>query len=273
MKAKNGEADDNVNNWSPIAKATTGPSNSRPSFDRMESLVPLNVDENTRSGQNIGSAVSASDADSNRLKYSLEGPGADSFTIMSSSGQIRTSAPLDFETRQSYLVTVKVDDGQNKSNSVAAKSVKITVDNVIEMPSAPAAPRVSGIPGSTDSVKVTWDAPANTGPAVTSYELHYKEAGSGLGFGRWTHFGVDRSTIITDLKAGTNYEVQVRAKSAEGTSPWSSSGRGMPNPDVANRAPAFSSSATQRLNVAENTVPNTDIGRSRSRPQTKMATP
>ena len=179
VRAKNGEGDDPANNWSREAKATTGPSNSRPAFDRTDSPLPLRVDENTRSGQNIGSAVSASDADSNSLRYSLEGPGKDSFTILSSSGQIRTKSSLDFETRKSYSVTVKVDDGQNRSNSVAAKSVTIMVDNVIEQPSAPAAPRVSGIPGSTDSVRVTWDAPANTGPAITEYELHYREVGSG----------------------------------------------------------------------------------------------
>ena len=259
VRAKNGEGDDPPANWSPAAKATTGPSNSRPAFDRTGSLITLKVDENTRSGQNIGSAVSASDADSNSLRYSLEGPGKDSFTILSSSGQIRTKSPLDFETRKSYSVTVMVDDGQKRSNSIAAKSVTIAVDNVIEMPSAPAAPRVSGIPGSTDSIRVTWDAPANTGPAVTEYEVHYREVGSGFGFGRWTHFGVDRTTIITGLKAGTSYEAQVRARSSEGTSGWSSSGTGMPNPDVANRNPAFSGGALT-LSVAENTVPNTDIG-------------
>ena len=53
------------------------------------------MDENTRAGQTLGSAVSASDADSNSLTYTLEGPGADSFTILSSSGQIRTKSPLD----------------------------------------------------------------------------------------------------------------------------------------------------------------------------------
>ena len=258
VRGKNGEGDD-TENWSSVGRGTTGPSNNRPSFDREESLVSLRVDENTRSGQNVGSAVSASDADSNTLRYSLEGPGADSFTIVSSSGQIRTRSPLDFETRQSYSVTVKVDDGQKRKNSVAAKSVTITVDNVSEQPSAPAAPTVSGIPGSTDSVRVTWDAPVNTGPSIDQYEVHYREAGSGLGFGRWTHFGVDRSTIITGLKAGTRYEVQVRARSDEGTSDWSRSGTGSPNPDVANRRPAFSGGA-RTLNVAENTPPNTDVG-------------
>ena len=258
VRAKNGEGDA-TENWSSEGRGTTGPSNSRPSFDRTDSLVPLRVDENTRAGQNVGSAISASDADSNSLRYSLEGPGKDSFTIVSNSGQIRTRSPLDFETRQSYSVTVKVDDGQKRKNSVAAKSVTITVDNVTEQPSPPAAPKVAGIPGSTDSVRVTWDAPANTGPAVTQYEVRYREAGAGLGFGRWTHFGVDRSTIITGLKAGTRYEVQVRARTDEGTSDWSRSGTGMPNPDVANRNPAFSGGA-RSLNVPENTLPNTDIG-------------
>ena len=156
-------------------------------------------------------------------------------------------------------MTVKVDDGQKRDNSVAAKSVTITVDNVAEQPSAPAAPRVSGIPGSTDSVRVTWAASVNTGPAITAYEVHYREAGAGLGYTRWAHSGADRSTIITELKAGTRYEVQVRARSEEGTSEWSRSGTGSPNPDVANRAPTFSG-GSRSLSVAENTLPNTDVG-------------
>ena len=255
VRAKNGEKND-ADNWSSVAKATTGPSNSRPVFDR-SGAIELSVDENTRSGQNIGSAVSASDSDSNNLTYSLEGPGADSFTIVSSSGQIRTSSSIDYETRQSYALTVKVNDGQRRSNSVAAKSVTITVDDVREPPPPPAAPTVTGVPGSTSSVRVTWAAPQNMGPPVTEYDVQYREVGSGAG--RWEHFGADRSTIITDLKAGTRYEVQVRARSDEGSGAWSRWGAGSPNPDVANRNPAFSA-GSRSLSVAENTVPNTDVG-------------
>ena len=257
--AKNGERD-MTENWSSVAKGTTGTSNSRPDFDRDRDdveVIELSVAENTRAGQNLGSAISASDADSNSLTYTLEGPGADSFTIVSSSGQIRTKSPLDYETRQSYSVTVKVDDRQNRNNSVAAKSVTITVDDVQEPPPPPAAPTVAGIPGSTSSVRVTWDEPANTGPPVTLYDLHYREVG--LGPARWQHFRADKSTIITGLKAGTSYEVQVRAKNAEGTGDWSRWGAGMPNPDVANRNPAFSA-GSRTLSVAENTPPNTDVG-------------
>ena len=96
--------------------------------------------------------MEATDADRNRLTYSLEGPGADSFTIVSSSGQIRTRSALNYEERSRYSVTVKVNDGQKRNNSIAAKSVTIIVDDVDERPSAPSAPRVTGIAGSTDSV-------------------------------------------------------------------------------------------------------------------------
>ena len=110
--------------------------------------------------------MEATDSDRNRLTYSLEGPGAASFTIVASSGQIRTRAPLNYEERSSYSMTVKVNDGQRRDNSIAVKSVTIIVDDVDERPTAPPAPRVTGIAGSTDSVRVTWEEPANAGPAI-----------------------------------------------------------------------------------------------------------
>ena len=256
VRASNSEG---TSDWSPIGRGTTGAGNSRPVFDKTETLVTLSVDENTRSGQNVGSAVSATDADSNRLTYSLEGPGKDSFTIVSSSGQIKTMSSLDYESRKSYSVTVKVDDGTSRANSGAAKSVRIMVDDVDEPPLAPAAPMVAGIPGSTDSVRVSWDAPANTGPSITDYEVRWGIAGSGGWNTLVGRTGADRSQIVTELVAGTRYDVQVRAKSAEGTGAWSRSGTGTPNPDVANRPPTFSG-ATRTFNIAENTEPGVDVG-------------
>ena len=255
VKAKNGEGDD-ADNWSSRGRGTTGASNSRPSFDRAGAIT-LTVDENTRQGQDVGSAVSASDANGNRLTYTLEGPGKDSFTIISSSGQIRTRAALDHEERSSYSVTVRVDDGQRKDNSSAAKSVTIMVDDVREKPPAPAAPRVAGIPGSTDSVRVTWDEPANTGPSIDEYEVRY--SGGGLSEVPWVHRRLDKSTIITMLESGTRYEVEVRARSDEGTSDWSRPGSGMPNPDVANRNPRFSG-GSRTLSVAENEPAGAQVG-------------
>ena len=256
VRATNAEG---TSDWSPIGRGTTGAGNSRPIFDRTETLVTLSVDENTRSGQNVGSAISATDADGNRLTYRLEGPSKDSFTIISSSGQIRTKSPLDYESRSSYSVTVEVDDNSRRSNSGAAKSVTITVDDVDEIPPAPPAPMVAGIPGSTNSVRAAWNAPAYAGPPITDYEVRWGVAGSGGWNTLVGRTGADRSQIITGLTAGTRYNVQVRAKSAEGTSDWSRSGTGTPNPDVANRPPTFSGS-TRTFSIAENTGPGVDVG-------------
>ena len=94
---------------------------------------------------------------------------------------------------------MKVNDGQRKNNSVAAKSVTIKVTDRPEQPSAPAAPKVAGIPGSTDSVRVTWSAPANAGPAITHYSVQYAVSGSRDAFLRVTVpiGSADRSAIIT----------------------------------------------------------------------------
>ena len=69
--------------WSPSGRGTTGTSNERPVFKDSDSLVTLEMEENKLAGQNVGSAVEATDADRNSLTYSLEGPGKDSFTITS----------------------------------------------------------------------------------------------------------------------------------------------------------------------------------------------
>ena len=254
--------------WSSAGRGTTNASNIRPTFDDTATVVVLSVDENTGAGRPVGSPVSASDNDGNRLTYSLEGPGAAKFTILSS-GQIRTRSLLNHEAEECYYedgtgsfcrysVTVKVDDGQRKGNSSAAKSVTIDVVDVAELPSVPRPPTVMGVPGSTDSVRVTWDEPANTGPPITDYDVQYGVAGTG-GFSTWTHQGVDGSTIITALTSGTRYEVRVRAMNDEGTSEYSRSGTGSPNPDVANRNPGFSG-GSRTFSVAENTGPGDPIG-------------
>ena len=254
VRATNGESDDTLH-WSPSGRGTTGASNNRPTFEYRDSLITLGVDEGTRAGQNVGSAVSATDsADRHRLTYSLEGPGAESFTINRSTGQIRTKAPLDYETRKSYSVTVTVNDGQKKDNSIATKSVTIEIDDVEELPSAPSPPKVSGVRGSTDSVRVTWDEPANTGPPIIDYDLQYRSSGGGWSDQNSIHEGADRSAIITGLTPGTRYEVQVRARNNDGPGNYSRSGTGSPNPDVANQKPVFSPSGARTFEIEENSV-------------------
>ena len=69
------------------------------------------IAENTGSGVNIGTAISATDANNDTLMYSLSGPDADAFDIEPATGQLKTSAVLDFETKSSYSVTITVSDG------------------------------------------------------------------------------------------------------------------------------------------------------------------
>ena len=68
------------------------------------------VDENTAADGNVGSAVSATDANNDTLTDSLSGTDAGSFAIGSSTGQITvgTGTALDYETKNSYEVTVSV---------------------------------------------------------------------------------------------------------------------------------------------------------------------
>ena len=91
------------------------------------------VPENTSSGQNVGDTVEATDEDVSSLVYSLSGADAAAFTIDSSSGQIRTSAPLDYETKKTYRVNVVATDSSRASQSVA---VTINVEDVEELLSA-----------------------------------------------------------------------------------------------------------------------------------------
>ena len=80
------------------------------------------VAENTGAGVNIGSAVSATDADNDTLTYTLSGTDATSFDIVSTSGQLQTKATLDYETKTSYTVTVTVSDGS------LADSLTVTIN-------------------------------------------------------------------------------------------------------------------------------------------------
>ena len=120
---------------------------------------------------NVGAAVTATDDDNDTLTYTLEGTDKDEFTI-DSNGQIKTKVgqSYDRETKASYSVTVKADDQNGSTDTIA---VTINVTDVTEKPLAPAVSSVSA-PGIT--LNVMWNAPSNTGrPAITSYDLQYKK--------------------------------------------------------------------------------------------------
>ena len=88
------------------------------------------VAENTVAGADIGAPVTAEDPDvGDALTYTLSGTDAASFDIDRATGQLKTKADLDYETKASYAVTVTATDGDSASDSI---DVAITVTDVDE---------------------------------------------------------------------------------------------------------------------------------------------
>ena len=97
------------------------------------------VDENTPAGRNIGTPVAATDADNDRLTYSISGADAALFDVVASSGQLRTNGALNHESRGSYSFTMSVTDNKDIHNNSDTTvddtiSVTVTVDDVDEPP-------------------------------------------------------------------------------------------------------------------------------------------
>ena len=87
--------------------------NEAPAFDA-NAVTELSVPENTPVDTDIGTAFTATDPDpADTLSYTLGGTDAESFDIDATSGQIKTNADLDHETKETYSVTVTVSDGRN----------------------------------------------------------------------------------------------------------------------------------------------------------------
>ena len=102
----------------------------------------------------------------------------------------------------------------------------INVTDVDEPPSAPGAPTVTPVTGSSDSLSVIWTAPDNTGkPDIESYDLQYRKGTTG----DWTDGPQDETgatATISGLDAASEYQVRVRATNDEGDGEWSQSGSG-----------------------------------------------
>lgn len=199
--------------------------NSAPEFSgttATRSFTETVGDATVQSAGNVGATVEATDDDNDTLTYTLEGTDAAKFTV-DSSGQIKTKVgqSYDRETKASYSVTVKADDQNGGTDTIA---VTINVDNATEKPLKLARPVVSS--GSTTSVNVMWSPPSNVGrPAIIDYDLQYREGMTG----DWEDGPQDvlvTNSAITNLKEGTQYQVQVLASNSDGDGPWSDPGTG-----------------------------------------------
>ncbi len=149
--------------------------NRAPVFTEGDSTT-RSIAENTDSGTNIGEAVAATDADSDTLTYTLGSTDAASFSIVSTSGQLQTKAPLDYETKSSYSLTVSVSDGNGGTDSTAVTINVTDVDETpINLPVSERTPQVrdaivAAVPGVNNAADVTEAHLA----AITSLNLDTK---------------------------------------------------------------------------------------------------
>ena len=251
-------SDEGTGNWSDSGDGATS-ANAEPTIG---SAATAQVAENTTAVL----TVTASDDDDSIAKYEVEG-GADAaqFEIGVSTGALSFKAAPNFEDAQDeastdpvndaanneYIVVVKATSGTDEREKSVTQTITVTVtDDDDEKPGKPDAPTVTT--ASVSRVTVSWSAPDNPGPTITDYDYQYREIKNPRG-GDWTVVDNVTSTAteatIEDLAEDTEYEVQVRARTDEGTGAWSDSGDGETS---ANVDPTISSAATAQ--VAENTT-------------------
>ena len=84
---------------------------------------------------NVGGPIEATDADDDTPTYALSGADAAMFRVRSN-GQIEVSdeAMLNYESKNTYMVTLTADDGYGGSNNTATIAVTIHVTGVDEAP-------------------------------------------------------------------------------------------------------------------------------------------
>ena len=254
VRATNAEGTGDWSNSGIGSTAVVG-ANSAPVFTEGQSTTRT-VIPNAQAGEHVGPPVTATDADQgDTVAYSLEGADAASFEI-EQTGQIATRVALSSaQVGDTYSVTIIASDGTAEA-SITVTITVAAVSNVL--PSVPDAPTVSPNAASATSLDVSWSAPQNQGPSITDYDYQYRTVGGVI----WRIVDdttiTDTSVTIENLTTGTEYEVQIRATNAGGTTDWSVSGAGTPVDPGVNSPPEFASATTTRA-VAENTPAGTYI--------------
>ena len=251
--AKNAEGESLL---SESGRATTS-TNASPTFT---SAATFSVAENATA---VGTVV-ATDADTtdnvtgytitagaDSAKFAITNAGVLTFTAApnyETPGDLVSTTPANDAGDNQYVLVVTATSGAATRVQSATQTLTITVTDVNEPPAKPDAPTVTTPTAIPTNLNVTWTAPTNTGPAITAYNLQYRKNGETS----WTqaaYTGTDTRTTLTGLTVGTTYQVQVRAKNAEGEGPWSNSSSAATATDA---PPTFTSPAT--FSVAENTT-------------------
>ena len=141
-----GYDDGNMQNKVSESAVTQVPVNAPPAFS--SASTTRTIAEDATANTNIGAAVVAIDPNDDTVSYTLVGTDAASFRIDGSTGQLRTFAALNFETKSTYNVVVRARDPAGLSDTI---NVTINVTDVVEeVPEVPAI--VAGYDSNNDGV-------------------------------------------------------------------------------------------------------------------------
>ena len=213
-------------------------------------LTPLEVSENAVRGAPIGNPVSASDVNGLALSYTLRGNDARYFAIDPASGQLKTKSALNYETRNSYSVTVRASNGSLASDATVTINV-INEDEAGTISYSPSAPkaRIPLTASLTDP-----DGGVNGKLWIWELSAHGNSWSTISGATSATYMPSD-DDLNQFLRATVSYtDGQSSGKSAEGQ-PTSAVASGP------NRSPSLRTTGTTTTRtVAENTAADTEIG-------------
>ena len=221
------------------------------------SSTTRSIPENTSAGTDIGSPVSATDEDEDALTYTLSGADAASFGIVSTTGQLQTHAPLDYEKKNTYAVTVSVSDGS------AIDTISVTIDVTdVEENNAPVFIEGSG---TERSIPENTPAGRNIGTAVSATDededtLTYSLSGAdAASFGIVSTTGQLRTLAPLDYEKKNTYSVAVIV--SDGNGGTDSIGVAINVTDVnENNDPVFIEGSGTERSIPENTSPGKNIG-------------
>ena len=232
-------------------------SNNAPVFTE-GATATRSVAENLVAGTNIGTAVTATDADTgSTLSYQLSGTDGAAFSIDESTGQLKTNAALNYETKDAYSVTITVTDG----------ALTDTITVTINVTDANDAPVFSGGTSTTRNVNENTDAGTNIGASViatdtdTSETLTYTLGGTdAASFDIVDTTGQLQTKAALDFETKASYEVTVTVSDGKGGTDSIAVTINVNNINENTGGPAFTERPSTTRSIPENTPADVNIG-------------
>ncbi len=247
------------------AEAVTA--SSVPSENRQPNFPPSengrrSVPEHTRTGVSIGAPIAAEDPEDDQLVYSLAGADADAFTIVETTGQLRTSEALDFELKPEYRLTVEVHDGRDGAGNMSTtvddtQGVTVTIENLEE-------PGMVALTTITATIKARVPVTAELSDPDNATGVTWQWSRSPNGRTNWVNIANATSADYTPTLEDVRSYIRATASYTDGEGPNKSahgiSPRAVDEPPPVNAAPSFPATENGQREVPEDAASGAAIG-------------